>query len=55
MFFFLSFQICERKREKKKDADDESIRYTLAKPGSQRSQNGRNGLRTGAPATAVMA
>lgn len=28
------------------------IRYTLAKP---RSQNGRNGLRTGAPATAVMA
>ena len=31
------------------------IRYTLAKPGSQRSQNGRNGVRTGAPATAVMA
>ncbi|CAD6590915.1 MAG: MCM DNA helicase complex subunit [Alectoria sarmentosa] len=30
-------------------------KYTLAKPGSQRSQHGRNGLRTGAPATAVMA
>ncbi|KAL9132525.1 MAG: hypothetical protein Q9175_006299 [Cornicularia normoerica] len=30
-------------------------KYTLAKPGSQRSQNGRNGVRTGAPATAVMA
>ncbi|CAF9938746.1 MAG: MCM DNA helicase complex subunit [Alectoria fallacina] len=30
-------------------------KYTLAKPGSQRSQHGRNGVRTGAPATAVMA
>ncbi|KAK0515454.1 hypothetical protein JMJ35_001488 [Cladonia borealis] len=30
-------------------------KYTLAKPGSQRGQNGRNGMRTGATATAVMA
>ena len=34
---------------------DPSHRYTLAKPGSQRGQNGRNGIRTGATATAVMA
>ena len=34
---------------------DDFVRYTLAKPGSQRSQNGRNGIRTGVPATAVMA
>lgn len=30
------------------------FRYTLAKPGSQRSQ-GRNGIRRAAPDTAVMA
>lgn len=34
---------------------DDSERYTLAKPGSQRGQNGRNGVRSGAQATAVMA
>ena len=40
----------------KKRLADGFARYTLAKPGSQRSQNGRNGVsRTGAPATAVMA
>lgn len=41
--------------QRKEEVADDLIRYTLAKPSSQRSQNGRNGLRTGAPATAVMA
>ena len=50
--YILSFQI---PLLKEKEITDDLIRYTLAKPGSQRSQNGRNGLRTGAPATAVMA
>ena len=34
---------------------DCSDRYTLAKPGLQRGQNSRNGIRTGTTATAVMA
>ena len=50
----------KEKQGKRDHTDEISIfRYTLAKPGSQRSQNGRNGFgggRTGAaPATAVMA
>ncbi len=50
-YVFLS----QRDDLRKRKVADDAVRYTLAKPGSQRSQNGRNGIRTGAPATAVMA
>ena len=48
----------KRKRSTNEISNWKKNRYTLSKPGSQRSQNGRNGFggRTGAPpATAVMA
>ena len=48
------FPKCDQTKGRKGFADD-LVRYTLAKPGSQRNQHGRNGLRTAAPATAVMA